>query len=207
MKLSLSTSVLLAALASAAPQRNNGNGNGNNNNNNGGSNQAGIQNGNNDVNNPGTVDSAAAALMTTAIGAWMRDTGLVSNFLNNGASYPDDATFKNQALIARSAEIDELTSKNVLDQFMPNNQNVKAANATLSNGSFQLVVDELGNMADNGRSQMAAIQKINNVRCVNVLPNIDTYMREAALTIGNGQAVVQSVRPSACGVSMLSSGP
>jgi hypothetical protein len=101
-------------------------------------------------------------------------------------------------------QIDELTSKNVLDQFMPNNQNVKAANATLSNGSFQLVVDELGNMADNGRSQMAAIQKINNVRCVNVLPNIDTYMREAALTIGNGQAVVQSVRPAACGVSFPS---
>jgi hypothetical protein len=106
MKLSLSTSILLAALAAAAPQRNNGGGNNNGNTNgNSGSNQGGIKNGNNDGNQQSQVDSNAAALMTTAIGAWMRDTGLVSNFLNNGASYPDDATFKNQALIARSAEV------------------------------------------------------------------------------------------------------
>jgi hypothetical protein len=107
MKLTLSASLLLAALAAAAPQgTGNGNNNGNansgntNNGNSNGGNQAGIQDGNNDANQPGTVDAAAASLMTTAIGAWMRDTGLVSNFLNNGASYPDDATFKNQALVS-----------------------------------------------------------------------------------------------------------
>ena len=128
----------------------------------------------------------------------MRDTGVVSNFLDNGANYQDDTTFRNQALIAHSAEVDELTHKNVLDQGMPNNQNVKAANATLSNGAFQLVVDQLQTMADQGCSAMGGIDIINKDRCVNVLPNIDMYMREAALTIGNGQATQQSVRPSAC---------
>lgn len=126
------------------------------------------------------------------------DTGVVSNFLNIGNSLTDETTFMNQAQIAHSAEVDELTHKAVLDQFMPNNQNVQKANATLSNGAFQLVVDRLEDMAMQGRSQIQAITDINNDRCVNVLPNIDAYMREAALTIGNGQAVQQSVRPAAC---------
>ena len=49
-----------------------------------------------------------------------------------------------------------------------------------------------------GRSQIQAITDINNDRCVNVLPNINIYLREAALTIGNGQPIRQSVRPAAC---------
>ena len=128
----------------------------------------------------------------------MMDTGVVSNFLNIGSSLTDETTFMNQAQIAHSAEVDELTHKAVLDQFMPNNLNVQKANATLSNGAFQLVVDRLEDMAMQGRSQIQGITDINNDRCVNVLPNIDAYMREAALTIGNGQPVQQSVRPAAC---------
>jgi hypothetical protein len=137
--------------------------------------------------------------MLTAVNDWMRDTGVVSNFLNIGKGLTDEQTFKNQAEIAHSAEVDELTHKNVLDQFLPNNQNVKAANATLSNGAFQLVVDQLQDMADNGISSAGGIDTINNDRCINVLPNIDTYLREATLAVGNGAAVQQSVRPAACG--------
>lgn len=178
---------------------NNGNNNnGNNGNNNGNSNSGAPQDGSNDTNQQGRVDQNTALLMSTAVSAWMRDTGVVSNFLDNGASYNDESTFKNQALIAHSAEVDELTHKNVLDQFMPNNKNVQMANGTLTNGAFQLVVDQLQRMADEGRSAMDGIDIINKDRCVNVLPNIDMYMREAALTIGNGQGVQQSVRPSAC---------
>jgi len=95
--------------------------------------------------------------------------------------------------------VDELTHKAVLDQYMGNNKQIQQANATLTNGAFQLVVDELQRMADNGRQAMDGIDKINKDRCVNVLPNIDTYMRESALTIGNGQTTQQSVRPAACG--------
>lgn len=137
--------------------------------------------------------------MQTAIDAWQRDTGVVSNFLNQGASYPDDQTFRIQAQIAHSAEVDELTHKAVLDQNMGNNRNVQQANATLTNGAFQLVVDQLQRMADQGRQAMDGIDIINKDRCVNVLPNIDTYMRESANAIGNGQVVQQSVRPAACG--------
>jgi hypothetical protein len=214
-----SATLLLAALAVAAPQnRNNGNNgnsnsnggntqasnqstnsnNGNNNNNNGNAQQNANANGSNGRNPSGQVSQDQAQLMQTAIDAWMRDTGVVSNFLNIGPNIQDEQTFKNQAQIAHSAEVDELTQKAVLDQFMPNNQNVKAANSTLSNGAFQLVVDRLDDMARQGFSQKNGINDINKDRCINVLPNIDTYMREGANTIGNGQVTQQSVRPAAC---------
>jgi len=204
MKLSVATLSMLLAVATAYPQRNNstsgnGNGNNNNNNNNGNSNNGQNNNGqNSNGNQRAPVDQNLALLMNTASADWMRDTGVVSNFLDNGKNYMDDATFRNQAQIAHSAEVDELTHKAVLDQGMPNNQNVKKANSTLSNGAFQLVVDQLQVMADQGRSAMGMIDSINKDRCVNVLPNIDTYMRESALTVGGGVATLQSVRPSAC---------
>jgi hypothetical protein len=214
-----SATLLLAALAVAAPQnRNNGNSgnsnsnsgnsqasnqtsNGNTNNNNGGNanaQQAANVNGSNGRNPSGQVSQDQAQQMQTAIDAWMRDTGVVSNFLNIGPNIQDETTFKNQAQIAHSAEVDELTQKAVLDQYMPNNQNVKAANSTLSSGAFQIVVDRLDDMSRQGFSQKNGIDDINKNRCVNVLPNIDTYMREAANTIGNGQVTQQSVRPAAC---------
>jgi hypothetical protein len=156
MKLNLITlATLLVASAAAFPQsnsNNNNNGNStdsgddnnnndsnsNNNNNNNNSNGTNIDNppiqdGSNDTNNPGKVNLATAILLQTAVDAWQRDTGVVSNFLNMGQSFTDETTFKNQALIAHSAEVDELTQKNVLDQFV-SNQNVAAANATLTNG-------------------------------------------------------------------------
>jgi len=180
---------------------NSGNNNAGNQTTNGGNNnvdQPQVQDGSNDRSPFGSVDQQTAQLMQTSIDAWMRDTGVVSNFLNIGPNIQDEATFRNQAQIAHSAEVDELTQKAVLDQFMPNNQNVKAANATLSNGAFQLVVDRLDDMARQGFAQKNGIDDINKDRCVNVLPNIDAYMREAALTIGNGQGIQQSVRPAAC---------
>ncbi|TID20679.1 hypothetical protein E2P81_ATG05308 [Venturia nashicola] len=178
-------------------QANNQNSNSNNGNNNNGNANANA-NGSNGRNPSGQVSQDQAQLMQTAIDAWMRDTGVVSNFLNIGPNIQDEQTFKNQAQIAHSAEVDELTHKAVLDQFMPDNQNVKAANSTLSNGAFQLVVDRLDDMSRQGFSQKNGIDDINKDRCINVLPNIDTYMREGANTIGNGQVTQQSVRPAAC---------
>ena len=52
-------------------------------------------------------------------------------------------------------------------------------------------------MSQQGRQAIAGIDLINNDRCVNVLPNIDTYFRETALTIG-GIGIQQSIRPAAC---------
>jgi hypothetical protein len=197
-------STLLVASVAAYPQSNGNNGNstgsGDNNTNNGtGSvDNPAPQDGSNDKNNPGAVNFATAVLIQTAVDAWQRDTGVVSNFLNMGQSFTDDETFRNQALIAHSAEVDELTHKNVLDQFVQSS-NLAGANSTLSNGAFQLVVDQLLIMATQGRKAMAGIDLINKDRCVNVLPNIDTYFRESALNIGGGVPVQQSVRPAACG--------
>jgi hypothetical protein len=54
-------------------------------------------------------------------------------------------------------------------------------------------------MATQGRSAIGGIDLINKDRCVNVLPNIDAYFRESAATVGGGTAVIQAVRPAACG--------
>jgi hypothetical protein len=145
MKLNLATlTSILVATATAYPQSSNsGNltsssqpSNGANNNSTASIDNPPAQDGSNDKNNPGVVNLSTAILMQTAVDSWQRDTGVVSNFLNMGASFTDDETFKNQALIAHSAEVDELTHKNVLDQFMPNNTNVQNANATLTNGEL-----------------------------------------------------------------------
>lgn len=161
-----------------------------------------VQDGTNDVNTPSTIRFADQLLLNTAVSGWQRDTGIVSNFLNIGPTLTDEETFKNQALVAYSAEIDQLAHKNVLDQFIPgdNNKNILQANQTLSMGSYQLVVDQLNRMSLQGRSALDGIDIINKDRCVNVLPSFDTYFREAALNIGGGSGILQAVRPAACAV-------
>jgi len=196
MRFTIATvSTLLVASVAAYPQSNSNTGNSTN----GGSvDNPAPQDGSNDKNNGGNVNFATAILIQTAVDAWQRDTGVVSNFLNMGQSFTDENTFKNQALIAHSAEVDELTHKNVLDQFVQSN-NLAGANSTLTNGAFQLVVDQLLLMATQGRKAIGGIDLINKDRCVNVLPNIDIYFRESALNIGGGIPVQQAVRPAACG--------
>jgi hypothetical protein len=142
---------------------------------------------------PGPNDSNE--LVEIAVSSWRRDTGVVSNFLNKGQSFTDDQTFKNQAFVAYSAEIDELSHKKVIDQYFSENQNIRKANATLSDGSFQLVVDQLFRMATQGRQAIDGIELINKDRCVNVLPSIDIYFRESA---AGGSQVKTAIRPYAC---------
>jgi hypothetical protein len=132
-------------------------------------------------------------LVEIAVNSWRRDTGVVSNFLNKGQSFTDNQTFKNQAFVAYSAEIDELSHKKVIDQYFSENQNIRKANATLS-GSFQLVVDQLFRMAIQGRQAIDGIELINKDRCVNVLPSIDIYFRESAA----GSQVKTAIRPDTC---------
>jgi len=139
---------------------------------------------------PGQTPTAGD--LATAVSNWMADTSMVSNFLDIGKSITDDAQFRQAALVAFNAEVDELDHKAIIDAANGNQPNVIAANSTLAGGgAFQDVVDKLKIMADQGTAAVNNIDLILQNRCVNVLPNIDAYM---ASTGSSSQAV----RPKVC---------
>jgi hypothetical protein len=148
---------------------------------------------------------------------------MVSNFLNIGNSTPAGIQFNNAAEVAFKAEVDELTHKvrlvsfsshctlltshlAVLDQYIGNDPQVSIANLTLTNGVFQSVVDNLDIMAVQGKAKQNLITTINQYRCVQILPSIDTYLAVAARVIngtaGTGATLRTSVYPSACAAIM-----
>ncbi|KIW02110.1 uncharacterized protein PV09_06601 [Verruconis gallopava] len=155
----------------------------------------------------GSIDARVIQAMQLAISNWQTDTGIVSLFLNNGPTTMDEAQFKGIADGAFKAEVDELTQKAVLDQVIGNDPRVSLANLTLTNGVFQSVVDNLQIMSIQGRSRMNLISVINNVRCTQILPSIDTYMIVAAEYIGNNAQQRRAVRPNACAQILAGASP
>lgn len=147
---------------------------------------------------PGQTPTAGD--LATAVSNWMADTSMVSNFLNTGAGIQDDTQFKQAALVAFNAEVDELDHKAIIDAANGNQPNVQSANSTLATGgSFQDVVDKLKLMSVQGRAAVANIDLINQNRCVNVLPNIDAYMASTG-------SASQAVRPQACNLTGVNGG-
>src|ERR1700712_1963690 len=123
----------------------------------------------------GSIDARTAQAMQLAISNWQTDTGIVSGFQNAGKNVNDANAFMGIADGAFKAEVDELTQKAVLDQVIGNDPRVSIANLTLTNGVFQSVVDNLQIMSMQGTSKFNLIDAINQVRCVQILPSIDTY--------------------------------
>jgi hypothetical protein len=147
----------------------------------------------------GDIDARTKQAMQLAISNWQTDTGIVSGFQNVGQSTTDNAAFMGIADGAFKAEVDELSQKAVLDQVIGNDPRVSIANLTLTNGVFQSVVDNLQIMSLQGQSKQNLIDSINSVRCVQILPSIDTYMLVAAEYIGDNVQQRRAVRPAACG--------
>ena len=210
MKYILVASLLSSAvLAAPFAQQGTGNGNGGNNGGNQQQQQQGgntQQQGNGQTQQQGTQNTPTglgantatngqtptAGDLATAVSNWMADTSMVSNFLNTGASIQNNAAFKQAALVAYNAEVDELNHKAIIDAANGNQPNVQAANSTLATGgAFQDVVDKLQIMSVQGKAAANNIDLINQNRCTNVLPNIDAYM---ASTGSSSQAV----RPQVC---------
>jgi len=129
------------------------------------------------------------------------DTGVVSNFQNIGAGLVGNTQqFMSQANIALLAEKDELLHKADIDAIIGNDPTISLANLTLTDSSFQSVVNALQDMTTNGPARVADIAAINKVRCPQVLPAIDTYCAIAA-QFAAAQGVTFSstaVRPLAC---------
>ena len=108
------------------------------------------------------------------------------------------AEFLSAASSALSAEKDELIHKQVLDTALGQASIVQNANSTLVlEGTFQMVVDLLQDIASNGVSRIANVDKINNVRCPRVLPAIDAYFAAAARQVKKGPQVLATF-PKAC---------
>ncbi|KAJ2906165.1 hypothetical protein MKZ38_002880 [Zalerion maritima] len=141
---------------------------------------------------PAGYDPSGAQIMN-AVMSWMNDTGKVSKFLNSATSF-SGTDFTREATIALNSEKDELNHKQVLDDAIGMMDQVQMANAVLdTQGSFQMVVDVLQAMVDNGPDTVQAdVNAINENRCVNVLPNIDMYFAAA------GQSTMSAVRPTGC---------
>ena len=135
---------------------------------------------------------------------WAGDTSLVSSFLSIAPSLSgqDLATAATSAL---ASEGDELNHKGVLDTIFQDvvSEDIRAANATLvDHGTFQFVVDGLNDLATNGAGftsdqVLSSIAMINTVRCNNVLPAIDIYLRLAVKFSGK-QSPNVAIRPSNC---------
>jgi hypothetical protein len=146
----------------------------------------------------GAIDERTKQAMQLAISNWQTDTGIVSAFQNAGVNTQDTAQFKGIADGAFKAEVDELSQKAVLDKVIGNDPRVSIANLTLTNGVFQSVVDNLQIMSLQGQTRINLINAINQVRCVQILPSIDTYMVVAAEYIGDNAQQRRAVRPTAC---------
>ncbi|KAH6625819.1 hypothetical protein C7974DRAFT_208100 [Boeremia exigua] len=206
---------LLSSAALAAPFAQQGNGNANGGNTNGATNQqqggatqgGATQQGNGQTQQQGTQNvptglgagatgtngqTPTAGDLATAVSNWMADTSMVSNFLNTGASIQNNAAFKQAALVAYNAEVDELNHKAIIDAANGAQPNVQAANSTLATGgAFMDVVNKLQIMSVQGQAAANNIDLINQNRCTNVLPNIDAYMASTGSTS-------QAVRPQVC---------
>jgi hypothetical protein len=150
-----------------------------------------------------TAQRATEDLATAQMNWWL-DTGRVSQFLSESPSLTgqDLAT---QAGLALGFENDELNHKNVIDAALGNNPNIQKANNTLVvQGTFQVVVNGLMDLATNGSGYtaaqvIAAVASINNDRCKHVLPAIDIYLHTTSSYLGNANAFpLFATRPLNC---------
>jgi len=145
----------------------------------------------------GSLDASTAQAVQAACDNWSFDTAQVSNFLNTGHSLQGQQ-FNAAANIAYNAEVDELSHMGILMQVIGNSPDVSIANLTLLNGVFQSVVNNLQIMADQGPKTANLVDFINNVRCTQILPSIDTYLAVGANTIGSSATLRTAIRPDAC---------
>jgi hypothetical protein len=151
---------------------------------------------------PALTNKQQASALQSACNAWVSDTGVVSNFQNIGTGLTTNAQqFKQQAGIGYNAEVDELLHKADIDNLIGNDPTISVANLTLTNGSFQSVVNGLQDMNLNGPARVGDIAAINAVRCPQILPAIDTYCQVAAKFAAKQGVTITAtaaVRPSAC---------
>lgn len=150
--------------------------------------------------NPPIDVTIAKESVGAAVNGWQADTGMVSNWLNTATSLSGDA-FTQGATLAYNAEVNELNHKAVLDKNLPQSA-IAGANDTLAaQGSFQAVVDSLQAMISEGPgTAQARVAEINNNRCVNVLPNINSYFAAAG-----SSASTASVPTGCAGVAATNS--
>lgn len=143
-----------------------------------------------------------------AANAWQADTQAVSNFLSIAATLSGQ-DLRNQASTAFQRENDEANPEKsnidavLLNTGLPESGEVGTANDVLvTQGTFQVVVDGLSDLALNGdtfdQATIASkVDAINNDRCGSVLPAIDMYFDAVANFVQDG-VVLTAARPTQC---------
>ncbi|KAI0100554.1 hypothetical protein GGR51DRAFT_532405 [Nemania sp. FL0031] len=152
---------------------------------------------------PTNLESRASIQqLADAQNQWRADTSVVSQFLSAVPSL-SGSKLTSAAQVAFNAENDELLHKKVLDgEFGSDPRIVGANNVLVNQGTFQSVVDALGNFAKNGATMSASeksalLSQTNNIRCGQVLPAIDTYFHVTGEKLQNGGFLV-ATRPNNC---------
>ncbi|KAI1327114.1 hypothetical protein F5Y16DRAFT_203546 [Xylariaceae sp. FL0255] len=151
---------------------------------------------------PAIVPRQDVQAIANAQNAWAHDTSVVSQFLGAATSLTG-ADLTNAAQIALDAEKDELTHKAVLDAKFGTDSRIISANTILvTEGTFQLVVNNLANLAQNGATMSVGevqgiIENTNADRCGKVLPAIDQYFQVSGDFLNNG-AILEATIPVNC---------
>ncbi|KAI2617742.1 hypothetical protein GGR54DRAFT_606737 [Hypoxylon sp. NC1633] len=157
-----------------------------------------------------SLSSAAPTLMSRstiidisgAVNGWASDTSQVSQFLSSAKGMSGEALQSRAQTILAVAQ-DEPLEKKKLDDLLAPDASVKAAGEILERPDvFKVVVDNLSNLANGGASMTplevaAQIDGINETRCKNVLPAIDTYFKVASEKLNNGVRALAN-RPNNC---------
>lgn len=137
-----------------------------------------------------------------AINAWNFDVDTVNNFLNNAPSQ-SPSELQQAAEVALSAAQNEPTQLGVLASISDFSDDQQYQGAVLNlqevfgnvPSSLQNIINDPGN----AESVSTQLLQINNVRCCNVLPDLDILWQDAADDYGISNIVNTAVpRPNAC---------
>ena len=144
----------------------------------------------------------SVAAVENAINSWNFDVDTVNNFLNH-APGQSGSQLQHAARVALAAAQNEPTQLGVLASIsdFSNDQQYQGAVLNLQEvfgnvpSSLQNIIDD---PSDAGRVSTQLLQ-INNVRCCNVLPDLDILWQDAADDYGISNIVNTAVpRPNAC---------
>ncbi|KAK8017077.1 hypothetical protein PG993_015266 [Apiospora rasikravindrae] len=128
-----------------------------------------------------------------AIQDWLQDVKTVNAFVDM-RSPPTSAQASNALQFAKNEPNDLMVLSRICDVSDRYNRAVKNLNKV-----FGGVLSNLQSIVDNPSSAPQAVANINQIRCCNVLPDLDVLWREAAERYRiKGQVQTNVPRPQAC---------
>lgn len=148
----------------------------------------------------------STAAVENAINAWNSDVDTVNNFLNNALSHSPSG-LQHAAGVALAAAQNEPTQLSVLASIgdFSGDAQYQGAVTNLQEifGNVPSSLQNIINNPSNAGNVNTQLLQINNVRCCNVLPDLDILWQDAADDFGISNLVNTVVpRPNACATTV-----